>query len=118
MRVNKAKSIDREKVDFTALLYKGDWYKMSCYDNDTDNIIWHINNCMNYIIMLSEEQLPSWQAPPDLELMTGDWSELELLALYQELLPKACVSGYIADAGVVNRVKKAFAPRRIYVRKK
>lgn len=112
------KVIDREKVDFTALLYKGDWHKMACYDNDTDNIIWHITNCMNYIIMLSEEQVPSWQAPPDLELMTGDWSELELLSLYQELLGPALQAGYTPDSGMVTRVKKALSPRRRYVRSK
>ena len=111
-------SIDRDKVDFAALLYKGDWHKMACYDNDTDNIIWHMTNCMNYIIMLSEDCLPTWHCPPDLELLDGDWNEHELLALYKELLPTAVQRGYEEDAGMATRVKAALSPRRIYVRKK
>lgn len=103
------KTMDIEKVEIVAYIYKQDWHRMSCYNNDADNITWHVENCMNYIIMKSEEQQTQWQCPPDLEL-DESWTESELLSLYQELLDVAVKAGYYADAGMVTRIRKAFAP--------
>tara|TARA_B100000212_G_C27198224_1_gene457580 strand:+ start:61 stop:420 length:360 start_codon:yes stop_codon:yes gene_type:complete len=105
-------SVDSEKVEFVALLYKSDWHRMSTYDQDTENITWHVTNCMNYIILLSEDVEPTWQAPPDLKLVPDEWNEYELLSLYQDLLAPAIQAGYMADAGMVTRIKKALRPRR------
>ena len=105
-------AIDQEKVELAALLYKSDWHRLSTYDQDTENITWHVTNCMNYVILLSEDQTPAYIPPPDLRLDADDWNEYELLSLYQELLPVAVQAGYMADAGVVTRIKKALRPRR------
>ena len=112
----KQNMIDTEKVDLASLLYKSDWHRMSTYDQDTENIMWHVYNCMNYIVMLSEDVIPKWCAPPDLSLDPEDWNEMELLSLYKELLPAAVQAGYLADAGVATRIKKHLNPRRRYVR--
>ena len=101
--------MDVEKVEIVAYIYKQDWHRMSCYNNDIDNVAWHVDNCMNYIIMRSEDLESQWRSPPDLELDNG-WTETELLSLYQELLPPAVAAGYIADAGMATRVRRAFAP--------
>lgn len=103
------KTMDIEKVEIVAYIYKQDWHRMSCYNNDVDNVTWHIDNCMNYIIMRSEDLKSQWRSPPDLEL-DEDWTENELLSLYQELLGPAVAAGYVADAGMVTRVRRAFAP--------
>ena len=108
----KLYNIDEIKVDETAFLYRHDWHAMSCYDQDAENITWHVQNCMNYIIMLSEDVMPSWQVPSMLKINVDDWNEYELLSLYQELLAPAVQAGYMADAGVVTRIKKALRPRR------
>ena len=108
------KTLDIEKVEIVAYIYKQDWHRMSYYNNDADNITWHVENCMNYIIMKSEDQPTPWQCPPDLEL-DESWSEAELLSLYQELLDTAVKAGYYADAGMVTRVRKQFAPVRVRV---
>ena len=104
--------IDNVKVDETAYAYKTDWHIMSCYDRDTENITWHVTNCMNYIIVLSEDRKPGWYVPHKLALDVDDWNEYELLSLYQELLAPAVQAGYMADAGMVTRIKKALRPRR------
>ena len=67
---------------------------------------------MNYIIMISEDRKPSLQVRESLELDPEEWNEYELLSLYQELLAPAVQAGYMADAGVVTRIKKALRPRR------
>ena len=108
----KLYTIDDTKVDEMAFLYRSDWHAMSCYDNDAENITWHVQNCMTYIVMLSEDQTPSWQVPDLLRIKTDDWNEYELLSLYQELLAPAVQAGYMADAGMVTRIKKALRPRR------
>lgn len=113
-----SKNIDREKIEFTVMLYEGDWHSMSAYDNDNENITWHIENCMKYITLLSEDVVPQWNAPPDLELLSGDWNEAELLTLYSTLLPAAVKRGYVTDAGMAARIKRALTPRRIRVRRK
>ena len=104
--------IDEVKVDEKAFAYKTDWHVMSCYDQDTENITWHVQNCMEYIIVLSEDRSPIWRVPPSLEIDTEEWNEYELLSLYQELLAPAVQAGYMADAGMVTRIKKALRPRR------
>ena len=105
-------NIDNIKVDEVAFCYKGDWHAMSCYDQDTENITWHVTNCMNYIIIISEDRVPNWNVPPGLEIDPEEWNEYELLSLYQELLAPAVQAGYMADAGMVTRIKKALRPRR------
>ena len=114
----KLYKIDEIKVDETAFLYRNDWHVMSAYDQDTENIEWHVQNCMNYIIVLSEDRLPNWTVPPKLVIDTGSWNEYELLSLYQELLAPAVQAGYTADAGVLTRVKKALRPRRYVARRR
>lgn len=104
-------SVDREKVNYTTMLYGSDWYRMAAYDQDDDDITWHVENCMNYIITLSEDRVPSWCAPSSLALVNADWSELELLLLYQELLEEAIHIGYTPDTGMMTRINKAFAPQ-------
>lgn len=108
----KLYTIDDIKIDEMAFLYRSDWHAMSCYDNDAENITWHVQNCMTYIVMLSEDQTPSWQVPDLLKIDVDDWNEYELLSLYQELLAPAVQAGYMADAGMVTRIKKALRPRR------
>ena len=105
-------NIDNIKVDETAFYYKSDWHAMSCYDQDTENITWHVTNCMNYIIIISEDRVPNWNVPPGFEIDPEAWNEYELLTLYQELLAPAVQAGYMADAGMVTRIKKALRPRR------
>ncbi len=109
MRFHK---LDEIKIDETAFAYKTDWHIMSSYDQDTENIEWHVYNCMNYIILLSEDRNPGWLVPPNLEIVTEEWNEYELLSLYQELLAPAVQAGYTADAGMLTRIKKALRPRR------
>lgn len=104
-------SVDREKVNYTTMLYGSDWYRMAAYDQDDGDITWHVENCMNYIIMLSEDRIPSWRAPMTLVLVSADWSELELLMLYRELLEEAAHIGYTPDAGMMTRINKAFSPQ-------
>jgi len=99
--------MDIEKVEIVAYMYKQDWHRMSMHDQDRDNIEWHVENCMNYIIMSSEGVTTQWNAPPDLEL-DESWSEEELLALYYELLEPANQAGYKTDKGVMTRVHKIF----------
>ena len=113
----KVYKIDEIKVDETAYLYKTDWHVMSAYDQDTENIEWHVRNCMTYIVVLSEDRVPNWQVPPSLELDIEEWNEYELLSLYQELLAAAVQAGYSADAGMVTRIKKALRPRRYVARR-
>lgn len=107
--------MDIEKVEIVSYIYKEDWHRMSCYSNDADNIIWHIENCMNYIILRSENVEPQWNCPPDL-ILDDSWTESELLSLYKELLEAAEQGGYKPDAGMITRVRKRFAPVRTRVR--
>ena len=104
--------VDSIKVDETAFAYKTDWHVMSCYDQDNENITWHVTNCMNYIVLLSEDRVPQWYVPGKLAIDAEQWNEYELLSLYQELLAPAVQAGYMADAGMVTRIKKALRPRR------
>ena len=104
--------VDNIKVDEMAYAYKSDWHVMSCYDQDNENIVWHVTNCMNYIIVVSEDRKPAYQVRDSLELDPEEWNEYELLSLYQELLAPAVQAGYMADAGMVTRIKKALRPRR------
>jgi len=114
----KLYKIDEIKVDETAFLYKTDWHVMSAYDQDTENIEWHVWNCMNYIVLLSEDRVPNWNVPPKLVIDTDTWNEYELLSLYQELLAPAVQAGYTADAGLLTRIKKALRPRRYVARRR
>ena len=114
----KSYSIDQDKIEAMSLVYKSDWHVMSCYDNDRENITWHVLNCMNYIVVLSEDRVPNWAVPPGLEMDTEEWNEYELLSLYQELLAAAVQAGYSADAGMVTRIKKALRPRRYVARRR
>ena len=107
--MNNSKTMDVEKVEIVSYIYKQDWHRMSCYSNDRDNITWHITNCMNYIILKSEDVECKWTCPPDLELDEG-WTESELLSLYQELMEAAEQGGYNPDPGMVTRIRKRFAP--------
>lgn len=100
-------TMDIEKVEIVSYMYKQDWHRMSLYDQDRDNIEWHVANCMNYIVMRSEDVLTQWNAPPDLEL-DESWTEEELLALYHELLEPANQAGYKTDQGVMTRIRKIF----------
>ena len=96
-----------------SFIYRTDWHRMAAYDTDRENIEWHVSNCMNYIILRSEEVEPNWVCPPDMNIDPEDWNELELLALYQDLIEPAVQAGYCADAGMVTRIKKAFSARII-----
>lgn len=105
-------SVDTEKVDIAIALYGADWYKMAAYDQDDDDVSWHVENCMNYIITLSEDRVPVWNAPASLVLASANWSEIELLLLYQALLGEAAYNGYTPDPGMMTRINKTLAPRR------
>lgn len=107
--MNNNKTMDMEKVEIVGYIYKQDWHKMGLYDQDRDNIEWHVDNCMTYIIVRSEDRESQWRCPPDLEL-DEDWTESELLALYQDLLDAAEQAGYKADPGMMTRVRRAFSP--------
>ncbi len=108
--MNNSKTMDVEKVEIVSYIYKQDWHRMSCYSNDRDNITWHIRNCMSYIILRSEDVEPNWACPPDLEL-DEDWTESELLSLYQDLMEAAEQGGYKPDPGMVTRIRRHFAPK-------
>ena len=105
------KTMDMEKVEIVSYIYKQDWHKMGLYDQDRSNIEWHVDNCMTYIIMRSEDVESNWRCPPDLEL-DESWTEEELLALYAELTEAAGQAGYKEDPGMATRIRKAFAPTR------
>ncbi len=107
--------IDQEKVDIMALLYKADWEKMTCYDNDTENVEWHVSNCMTYITQKSEGVEPLYKPTPHLKI-TDDWNERELLSLYRELAVEANKRGVRPDRGMVTRIKRALSPRRVVYR--
>jgi hypothetical protein len=108
--------VDKEKISETSESYKDNWWKMSQYDQDYENVIWHIENCMNYIIIMSEGMQPTYAAPPQLSLSAANWNESELLTLYASILPTAAQAGYVADAGMAVRIKAFLKSRRRYVR--
>lgn len=107
--------IDQEKVDIMAMLYRADWNKMTSYDNDAENVEWHVSNCMTYIIQHSEGIKPAYRPTAHL-CITEDWNERELLSLYRELAVEANRHGVRPDKGMVTRVKRALSPRRIVYR--
>lgn len=112
----KKEPVDKEKISLTSDAYKDDWWKMSQYDQDYENVTWHVENCMNYIIIMSEDRIPNYSAPPHLALDVNTWNESELLTLYASILPTAAQAGYVADAGMAVRIKAFLKSRRRYVR--
>jgi len=107
---------DEEKVDIAHMFWVDDWAKMEAYDVDAENVTWHVENCMTYLIQRSEEAESLYRPPPALEL-GEDWTEAELLMLYRDLLDPAVRRGYEPDPGVITRIKRVLAPKRIVVRR-
>ena len=109
--------VDEEKVDIAHIFWVDDWARMAAYDTDAENVEWHVTNCMTYLTQLSEDVEPLYKPAPNIEL-ARDWNEHEYLMLYRDLLPEATRRGFIPDAGVLVRVKAAFPPKRIRVRRR
>ena len=109
--------VDEDKVDIARMFWEDNWVKMAGYDTDTENVEWHVTNCMTYLIQLSEDVVPLYKPSPDVAL-TGDWNEYEYLLLYRDLLQEADRWGYKPDPGVLVRVKAAFPPKRVRVRRR
>ena len=108
--------IDQEKVDLARLYWIDDWDKMSAFDTDIENVAWHVENCMTYLIQLSEDVVPLYKPPPSI-VLDADWNEREMLLLYRDLLEPAERRGYVADPGMVTRIRQALPPKRVRVRR-
>jgi len=104
--------VDRKKISHIAETYIKNWSRMAAYDQDDGDITWHVENCMNYIITLSEDNIPTWLAPSSLALVNAAWNEHELVLLYKSLVEAAVALGYTTDTGMMSRVKSVTLQRR------
>lgn len=110
------KKIDKQKVEIGVLLYVDNWDTMATFDQDPEAVAWHVGNCMTYITQLSEGIKPLYLPPPDM-VLGDDWSELELLSLYRDVVISAVKRGYEPDPGMITRIKQNLKQPRVKMRR-